>query len=89
MSLQEYGINDTQLKQLKHEVIDVLEFGAKKYGKANWKTTTNFLDNCNAAKRHIHEALKGLEHDEDTNKHPLIHALCRILFAHCLKGGKE
>ena len=74
-----FGPEDTQkiLGQLKI----VLEYGAKTYRPKNWQFTTSVPDNCKAARRHINEALDGIEHDIDTRCYPLYHAICRLLFA--------
>jgi len=61
------------------EVIDVLTFGANKYGADNWRNVeaSRYLD---ALMRHV-EAYRRLEHaDPETGRSHLAHAVCCALF---------
>ena len=64
------------------QVLDVLEFGAKKYGVKNaWKNVENGKERYNRALlRHIIEYEKGNDIDEESNMKHLAHAVCNILF---------
>lgn len=68
------------IKQL-WDIINVLEFGAKKYAVGNWKKVpdarTRYFD---AAQRHIASWWKGEKTDPETGLPHLAHAACCILF---------
>lgn len=62
-------------------VIDVLEFGAKKYEAENWKKVDNAKERYyNAAMRHIDKWWNGEKHDPETNIHHLAHASTNLFF---------
>lgn len=56
-------------------------YGAKKYGKDNWKQS----DDCNrfiaAALRHLHQRSSGQQYDDETGLDHLAHAAASCLFA--------
>lgn len=60
-------------------IIDVLEYGAKKYSADNWKKVERerYLD---AAYRHMLAYTKGDVNDPETNMPHLAHAMCCLLF---------
>lgn len=60
-------------------VIDVLEYGARKYSADNWKKVEHarYLD---AAFRHMIAYTSGEVNDSESGKHHLAHAMCCILF---------
>lgn len=70
-------------KQLK-EVVEVLTFGANKYGEDDWKyfvsTHNNYKRYLSACFRHIVEWKLGEKNDKETKKHHLAHAICCLLF---------
>jgi hypothetical protein len=62
-------------------VIEVLEFGAKKYGFENWKNVENAQQRYyDAAMRHIQSWWNGERIDPETKSHHLAHAVCCLLF---------
>lgn len=62
-------------------VIDVLEFGAKKYDADNWQKVDNAKERYyNAAMRHIDKWWNGEKHDPETNIHHLAHASTNLFF---------
>lgn len=62
-------------------VIEVMEFGAKKYAPDNWKYVENSRERYfNAAMRHIISWWEGEKLDEETNLPHLAHAVCCLLF---------
>lgn len=62
-------------------VIDVLEFGAKKYEVNNWQKVDNAKERYyNAAMRHIDRWWNGEKHDPETNIHHLAHAATSLFF---------
>lgn len=74
------------------EIVKGLEFGAVKYtreidgvmvkGEDNWKTVKGgYRLYCEAAMRHLGEALDGQTADKESGLHPLSHAGCCVLFA--------
>lgn len=63
------------------DVIDVLEFGARKYQVDNWQKVpdakTRYFD---AALRHIFAWKQGEKLDQESGIHHLAHAMCCLLF---------
>ena len=75
------------------EVIKVLEFGAKKYAKDNWKkfTKQETDENCyDSMMRHIQAWRGGETHDVETGLPHMAHVMCNALFIlwHALNGTK-
>lgn len=63
------------------EVLDVLEYGAKKYREYNWIDVENWrVRYHDAALRHMFDAQSGIAFDTETNRHHLAHAACCMLF---------
>lgn len=63
------------------EVVDVLTFGAEKYGADNWKHVDEPEDRYfAAAMRHLIAWKEGPPFDRDSGKHHLAHAVCCLLF---------
>lgn len=63
------------------EVVKVLEFGAKKYSKDNWKKVEGARDlYFDAALRHLTSWYEGEDADQETGLHHLAHAACDVLF---------
>jgi hypothetical protein len=63
------------------DVVKILSFGAKKYGKENWKELDDFEDRYYAAlMRHIVEWRKGNTIDEESGLSHLSHAMCNLVF---------
>lgn len=72
------------------EFVDVLTFGANKYGAENWRK----VDNANerylaAAMRHIAAYRMGETHDIESGKHHLAHAKCCLAFIIEMDLGEE
>ena len=64
-----------------NSVIDVLEFGAKKYSADNWQEVDNAKERYyNAAMRHIDLWWNGEKLDSETNVHHLAHAATNLFF---------
>lgn len=68
------------------EVVDVLTFGAQKYGRGNWKDVPDagrrYFD---AMQRHVwqykqDQAKNHRSLDLESNKHHLAHAICCLMF---------
>ena len=64
-----------------NEVIDVLEYGSRKYSDNNWKKVpdarTRYYD---ASMRHIESWWQGEVDDPETQKSHLAHAICCLMF---------
>jgi hypothetical protein len=68
------------LKEL-WQVIDVLEYGAKKYAPDNWKYVPNSKQRYfDAAMRHITARQMGEVNDSETGLPHLAHCICCLLF---------
>ena len=64
-----------------NSVIEVLEFGAKKYSADNWQEVDNAKERYyNAAMRHIDLWWNGEKLDPETNVHHLAHAATNLFF---------
>jgi hypothetical protein len=68
-------------KSVLNEVIDVLEYGSKKYSDNNWMQVpdakTRYYD---AAMRHMDAWWQGEINDPETGKSHLAHAMCCLMF---------
>jgi Domain of unknown function (DUF5664) len=64
-----------------NEVVDVLEFGARKYDENNWQKVPNGRKRYyDAAMRHIDLWWNGEKIDPDSGKHHLACATCCLMF---------
>lgn len=61
-------------------VAKVIEFGAKKYGKDNWRGGMDWSRVYSAAQRHLMAWNEGEDTDKETGISHLAHAACNILF---------
>ena len=61
------------------EVLEILEFGAKKYSRDNWKHVEPARYE-KAAMRHLISYVTGEKMDSETNKSHLAHLICNALF---------
>lgn len=72
------------------QVVDVLEFGARKYAPHNWQTVpdgdTRYFDAC---MRHLVSWRAGERCDAETGLHHLAHATCCALFLLALDRGQR
>lgn len=62
------------------EVARVLQHGAKKYGRNNWRQGISDSRLMGAALRHLFSYIEGEELDPETKCNHLAHAACEILF---------
>ena len=68
-------------KGVVNSVVEVLEFGAKKYSADNWQEVDNAKERYyNAAMRHIDLWWNGEKLDPETNVHHLAHAATNLFF---------
>jgi hypothetical protein len=64
------------------ETVRVLEFGAKKYARNNWRENGGFKYNrvLTACLRHIFAFMRGEDKDPETGLSHLSHAMCNLIF---------
>lgn len=64
------------------EIAKVLEFGAKKYARDNWKAGTGFKYTRIIASllRHIYAYLRGEDNDPESGLSHMAHAGCNVMF---------
>ncbi len=60
-------------------MVEVMEFGAKKYGDYNWYLGMDWLRLFNAVNRHLWAWFKGEENDPESGLPHISHASCCIL----------
>jgi len=64
-----------------NQVVQVLEFGSKKYADNNWQKVPNARTRYyDAALRHIDAWFNGDLKDNETGLHHLAHAICCLMF---------
>lgn len=61
------------------QVLEILEFGAKKYSKDNWQKVESSRYE-KAAMRHLISYVTGEKNDQETGKSHLAHLVCNALF---------
>jgi hypothetical protein len=62
------------------EEAKVLAFGAKKYGRENWRAGMDFTRLVDAALRHVYAFADGEDLDKETGLSHLAHARCCLAF---------
>jgi len=72
-------------------MIRVLEYGAKKYAKGNWKKPMNLEEICECLQRHLAAIMDGETHDSETGLLHMGHIQCNAMFYnyHFTKQSKE
>lgn len=71
-------------------VINVLEFGAKKYSENNWRNVENARTRYfDAAHRHLDAWWNGESADPESGEHHLAHAICCLMFLMALDEPAE
>ena len=71
-------------------MVEVLEFGLKKYSKDNWKKGMPVSEVCESLLRHVFALLKGEEFDKESNISHIGHIQCNAMFiAYILKHKRE
>lgn len=72
------------------QVVDVLEYGCKKYSPNAWKCVENGLDRYKKAMlRHMMSYLKGEEFDKESGLSHLSHLATNVLFMMWFENNKE
>lgn len=64
------------------DLIAVLEFGAKKYERDNWKNKMSLDDISDSLMRHLLALLDGELIDEDSGLPHSAHVMCNAMFLH-------
>lgn len=62
------------------EVAMAQAYGAQKYSPNNWRKGMEVTRNASCAIRHIADYLDGRDLDDESKRHALAHAACRVLF---------
>ena len=60
---------------------NVLAFGAKKYGRHQWRGGKDWTRDTDAALRHIFAWVDGQTKDPESGENHLAHAICCLMFA--------
>ena len=61
-------------------MVQVLEFGAKKYGAYNWVKGLSIRETCESLKRHLDAFMEGEDIDSDSGLSHIGHIQCNALF---------
>ena len=75
-----------------NQIVQVLEFGARKYGDRNWERGMNWSRPFSALMRHMWAWWRGEDRDPETGLSHLAHAGCCLLFLLTYQGratGKD
>jgi hypothetical protein len=62
------------------ELPKVLDFGAKKYSRDNWKKGLDLSEILDSMQRHINEVMDGEQFDEESKLHHMGHIMCNAMF---------
>ena len=63
------------------EIARVMEYGAKKYARDNWRKGLPINSIIDSALRHLMDFKEGSTYDKESNETELGHAACNIMFA--------
>ena len=61
-------------------MVQVLEFGAKKYGAYNWAKGLSIRETCESLKRHLDAFMEGEDDDPESKLSHIGHIQCNALF---------
>lgn len=61
-------------------MVEVLEFGAKKYDAHNWKKGLSVVEMCESLKRHLDAFMEGEDCDPESTLHHIGHIQCNAMF---------
>lgn len=67
-------------KALIEETAKVLQFGAQKYARDNWRKGLPYTQVCDSLLRHVYSFLAGENTDNESGHSHLGHAACNIMF---------
>lgn len=71
------------------EMAEVLAFGARRYGRFNYRRGISTMRLLAAALRHTFAFLGGTDNDKDTGKSHLAHAACSLMMCHYIWKNKK
>ena len=67
-------------------MVKVLEFGANKYARDNWKKGREVTQLCESLSRHLFAFMRGEDVDPESGVSHIGHIMCNAMFIeHCLK----
>ena len=61
-------------------MVEVLEFGASKYGEFNWAKGLSVKEICESLKRHLDAFMEGEDYDKESLLSHIGHIQCNALF---------
>lgn len=61
-------------------LVKVLEFGAEKYSRDNWKTGLDPKEILDSLSRHLFSLIDGEEYDKESGEHHIGHILANSMF---------
>ena len=61
-------------------MVEVLEFGAKKYAPNNWKKGLSIVEICESMKRHLDDFMENIDKDTDRGLSHIGHIQCNAMF---------
>lgn len=71
-------------------MIEVLEFGAKKYAPDNWKKGFDQKEILESLQRHLAKLFDGEEIDSESGLHHIGHIMCNAMFySYYIKNQKD
>ena len=89
-----YNVNKTQWSLVDYEALEsmvkVLEFGADKYDRDNWKIGMPVTSVCDSMLRHIYAFMNGEDNDPESGISHIGHIMCNAMFlSNYMKHRKE
>lgn len=70
------------------EMVRVLEYGATKYSKDNWKKGLPTIEICESMLRHIFAYLNGEDNDKESGISHIGHIMCNAMFLNYMMKNK-
>lgn len=70
-------------------MVRVLEFGAKKYSKDNWKKGLPVMSICDSLLRHLIAFMNGENNDKESKQSHIGHILCNAMFLQYVMDNKS
>lgn len=71
-----------------HSMVKVLEFGANKYSRNNWKKGLPYTQIIDSTLRHLYAFLSGEDLDPESKLSHLGHAQCNLMFLEYMRREK-
>ena len=67
-------------------LVEVLEFGAKKYGEFNWQKGLDKKEILESMMRHLASLMDGEQNDKESGLHHIGHIMCNAMFYEYFKS---